>query len=112
MISQTVFQLNGLLHKLLFEFTVNTPNERAMTSDIHLHADHRPRSKVPPQLSSIVVPFSYTPSPDGTDENLLILLHGLGEFYINQSEFWNTPLTRALLFQVTRTSLSANWVVN
>jgi hypothetical protein len=38
----------------------------------------RPRIKPPPQLAAISAPFSYTPSDDGTDENLLILLHGLG----------------------------------
>ena len=35
-------------------------------------------TKPPPQLTAISAPFSYTPSQDGTDENLLILLHGLG----------------------------------
>ena len=38
----------------------------------------RPRIKPPPQSSAISAPFSYSPSDDGTDENLLILLHGLG----------------------------------
>lgn len=40
-----------------------------------------PRVKNPPKQGSkgISVPFVYTPSDDGTDENLLILLHGLGE---------------------------------
>jgi hypothetical protein len=40
----------------------------------------RPRIKPPPQSSVISAPFSYSPSDDGTDENLLILLHGLGSF--------------------------------
>ena len=39
-----------------------------------------PRIKPPPQSSAISAPFSYSPSDDGTDENLLILLHGLGSF--------------------------------
>lgn len=39
-----------------------------------------PRVKNPPRKgpNGISVPFVYTPSDDGTDENLLILLHGLG----------------------------------
>lgn len=37
-----------------------------------------PRVKTPPKSSAISVPFVYHPSDDGTDENLLILLHGLG----------------------------------
>ncbi|KAF9011895.1 hypothetical protein BDQ17DRAFT_1345072 [Cyathus striatus] len=36
-----------------------------------------PRVKPIPKTSSIPVPFSYASSDDGTDENLLILLHGL-----------------------------------
>jgi len=41
-----------------------------------------PRVKPAPTLSekTIPTPFSYLPSGDGTDENLLILMHGLGEF--------------------------------
>ncbi|KAF9467206.1 hypothetical protein BDZ94DRAFT_1249843 [Collybia nuda] len=35
--------------------------------------------KCPPTQSAVIVPFLYTPSDDGTDENLLILLHGLGD---------------------------------
>lgn len=38
-----------------------------------------PKVKKAPQSSSIPTPFTYFPSDDGTDENLLILLHGLGE---------------------------------
>lgn len=38
-----------------------------------------PRVKTPPKSSAIPVPFVYNPSDDGTYENLLILLHGLGE---------------------------------
>ena len=37
-----------------------------------------PRVKTPPAADAIPVPFVYSPSDDGTDENLLILLHGLG----------------------------------
>lgn len=35
--------------------------------------------KPAPKRQAITVPFAYTPSDDGTDENILILLHGLGE---------------------------------
>lgn len=42
-----------------------------------------PRVKNPPKKNSINVPFIYTPSDDGTDENLLVLLHGLGAFFIS-----------------------------
>ncbi|GLB44176.1 putative phospholipase Carboxylesterase [Lyophyllum shimeji] len=37
------------------------------------------RVKNAPTAPHIPVPFSYFPSDDGTDENLLILLHGLGD---------------------------------
>lgn len=53
-----------------------------MASNIHIReseSNPQPRVKISPQQSSVPVPFSYTPSDDGTDENLLILLHGLGE---------------------------------
>ena len=36
------------------------------------------RIKPAPQSAAISAPFSYSPSDDGTDENLLVLLHGLG----------------------------------
>ncbi|KZV62134.1 hypothetical protein PENSPDRAFT_692769 [Peniophora sp. CONT] len=41
-----------------------------------------PRVKPAPKSSVIRTPFSYSPSDDGTDENLLILLHGLGDTHI------------------------------
>ncbi|KAG2064575.1 hypothetical protein BDR04DRAFT_1109915 [Suillus decipiens] len=50
--------------------------------DIHVLAETSvpsPRVKPAPQTSSIHTQFSYFPSDDGTDENLLILLHGLGD---------------------------------
>jgi hypothetical protein len=37
-----------------------------------------PKVKPQPKSSAIHTPFSYFPSDDGTDENLLVLLHGLG----------------------------------
>ncbi|KAI0640881.1 hypothetical protein C8Q79DRAFT_1037718 [Trametes meyenii] len=41
-----------------------------------------PKVKPHPKSSEIPVPFVYSPSDDGTDENLLILLHGLGDTQI------------------------------
>lgn len=38
-----------------------------------------PKVKQQPKEKGIPVPFDYCPSDDGTDENLLILLHGLGD---------------------------------
>ncbi|KAI0317979.1 hypothetical protein OF83DRAFT_1057625 [Amylostereum chailletii] len=38
-----------------------------------------PRAKPHPKSTAIGVPFTYSPSDDGTDENLLLLLHGLGD---------------------------------
>ncbi|KAJ6590996.1 Alpha/Beta hydrolase protein [Mycena vulgaris] len=52
------------------------------SSPIHLAApapSASPRVKPPPSTTAIPVPFFYAPSDDGTDENLLILLHGLGD---------------------------------
>lgn len=41
-----------------------------------------PRVKPQPKAGSpgIPVPFDYKPSDDGTDDNILILLHGLGQY--------------------------------
>ncbi|KAJ6588343.1 hypothetical protein B0H19DRAFT_1098851 [Mycena capillaripes] len=54
--------------------------------DIHLREDpvdnSSPRVKQAPQVEKIPVPFFYAPSDDGTDENILILLHGLGDTHI------------------------------
>ncbi|KAJ6591020.1 hypothetical protein DFH09DRAFT_907985 [Mycena vulgaris] len=52
-----------------------------MFSFIHL-ATPAPRVKPPPSTTAIPVPFSYAPSDDGTDENLLILLHGDGDLHV------------------------------
>ncbi|KAF7319517.1 Abhydrolase-2 domain-containing protein [Mycena chlorophos] len=54
-----------------------------MAQHLHIHdaeaTDAPPRIKPAPSKSKIPIPFSYAPSDDGTDENLLILLHGLGK---------------------------------
>lgn len=49
--------------------------EEASNSTIHT----TPRRKPRPKTDSIKFKHTYTPSQDGIDENLLILLHGLGE---------------------------------
>ncbi|KAF9224793.1 hypothetical protein BS17DRAFT_779054 [Gyrodon lividus] len=54
-------------------------------SDIHLCASSvtsPPRRKQAPSSSKIPLTFSYLPSDDGTDENIIILLHGLGDSHI------------------------------
>ena len=42
-----------------------------------------PRTKPSPKSSKLASQFFYAPSDDGTDENLLILLHGLGSVGIH-----------------------------
>ncbi|KAF8166380.1 hypothetical protein BJ912DRAFT_863162 [Pholiota molesta] len=56
-------------------------------SEVHLReassaASSSPRVKPAPQTSEIPGKFFYSPSDDGTDENLLILLHGLGDTHL------------------------------
>ena len=48
-----------------------------------------PRTKKAPKLSAIPVPFVYDASDDGTDENLLILLHGLGAYSLPFFGSWS-----------------------
>jgi hypothetical protein len=51
-----------------------------MSADLHLRETAQTaKTKPPPQPSLIPVPYDYAPSDDGTDANLLILLHGLGD---------------------------------
>ncbi|KAL1695054.1 hypothetical protein GGG16DRAFT_109576 [Schizophyllum commune] len=52
-----------------------------MSTDIHLAetSDTSPKVKPKPSKSKVPVPFAYYESDDGTDENLLIILHGLGD---------------------------------
>ena len=50
-------------------------------ADIHVQETSTtvlPRTKPSPKSSKLPGQFFYAPSDDGTDENLLILLHGLG----------------------------------
>ncbi|KAL6309450.1 hypothetical protein BKA93DRAFT_925344 [Sparassis latifolia] len=50
-------------------------------SDVHLceSTATSPRRKPAPNATAIPVPFIYNASDDGTDENLLVLLQGLGD---------------------------------
>lgn len=52
-------------------------------SDFHLQSTSLSRTKPPPSLWQGTGQHFYAPSDDGTDENLLILLHGLGELPID-----------------------------
>lgn len=36
----------------------------------------------PPNAKKLKLSFDYTPSQDGIDHNLLVLLHGLGALYL------------------------------
>ncbi|KAF5352040.1 hypothetical protein D9758_009436 [Tetrapyrgos nigripes] len=62
-------------------------------SEIHLREVDSfhcsPKVKTPPKTSEIPTPFSYIPSDDGTDENLLILLHGLGVYVLRANYVLN-----------------------
>ncbi|KAF8802354.1 hypothetical protein BYT27DRAFT_7112696 [Phlegmacium glaucopus] len=54
-------------------------------ADIHIQETSQtvlPRIKPSPKSSKLAGQFFYAPSDDGTDENLLILLHGLGDTHI------------------------------
>ncbi|KAH9030502.1 hypothetical protein EDB85DRAFT_1426829 [Lactarius pseudohatsudake] len=59
-----------------------------MAPELHLEVEAapvdatRPKVKPPPQSTAISAPFDYSPSDDGTDENLLVLLHGLGDTHL------------------------------
>ena len=92
---------------------VRTRTQKKMDSEFHLRATtttttatsggdaHPPRIKPPPQSASISAPFSYSPSDDGTDENLLVLLHGLGShrpFFPLFSRFQDGWVKKTVLF--------------
>ncbi|TFK19244.1 hypothetical protein FA15DRAFT_760156, partial [Coprinopsis marcescibilis] len=77
-------------------------------ADSHLHLQERtdptPKSKPQPSKSAIPVPFAYYPSDDGTDENLLILFHGLGDTHIPFAKLGRTlklPQTAILALRAT-----------
>jgi len=72
-------------------------------TDVHIRTQsNRPRTKIHPQSTSWPVPFTYIPSDDGTDENLLILLHGLGDTHVpftTLGRSLNLPQTAILALQ-------------
>ena len=91
-----------------------------MDSEFHLRAAatttsgggaHLPRIKPPPQSASISAPFSYSLSDDGTDENLLILLHGLGSHHFFLY-FFSSSFFLVFIFFRTRGELSFFSLVN
>ena len=62
----------------------------------------------PPGERAILVPFSYTPSDDGVDENLLILLHGLGDAHVpfaNLGKQLKLPQTATLALRAPEKSV-------
>jgi hypothetical protein len=67
-----------------------------------------PRVKPIPKNSAIPVPFTYIPSDDGTDENLLIILHGLGN-YLRRPESPRIDIHIIRFQQATRTSRLPKW---
>lgn len=55
------------------------------STDFHLQespSDLSPKVKSHPSKSLLPIPFAYFPSDDGTDHNILILLHGLGDSHV------------------------------
>lgn len=73
-------QTTGSQEKILHIRDVDGSSSSPTSSSSSAAAVQSPRVKPPPKSGrgKISVPFSYIPSGDGTDENLLILLHGLG----------------------------------
>ena len=62
----------------------------------------------PPNKNAIPVPFSYNPSEDGVDENLLILLHGLGDTHVpfaNLGKQLKLPQTATLAIRAPEKSV-------
>ncbi|KZT22268.1 hypothetical protein NEOLEDRAFT_1138164 [Neolentinus lepideus HHB14362 ss-1] len=61
-----------------------------------------PKTKPPPSKSSVKVQFCYAHSDDGTDENLLIFMHGLGDTltpFSNLAKSLKLPQTATLVLQ-------------
>lgn len=55
-------------------------NEVTVGPETQPARSNSPKKKPAPRKGKCPLEFVYHPSHDGTDENLLILLHGLGEF--------------------------------
>jgi hypothetical protein len=63
---------------------MSTSSDGVSESTLHVReaAQPQPRVKPRPRASAIPCQFHYAPSADGTDENLLVLLHGLGDTHL------------------------------
>ncbi|CAE6480133.1 unnamed protein product [Rhizoctonia solani] len=64
--------------------------------------DPVPRTKVRPTRAGIGLEFVYAPSDDGIDENLLIVLHGLGDTmapFVRMAKQLKLPQTATLVLQ-------------
>lgn len=73
---------NPASHSVACVVTMTDENDSRSPREIQLKesSNPSPRVKPAPTEKGIGVPFVYNPSDDGTDENLLILLHGLGGY--------------------------------
>jgi hypothetical protein len=62
-------------------------------NEIHLResveTEQVPRIKPVPKTSVVPIPFTYIPSDDGTDENLLMILHGLGRDSSSRTDIYH-----------------------
>lgn len=70
-----------------------------------------PKAKPAPEPSSLPVQFTYFNSEDGIDENLLILLHGLGEYW-SHCLSWHMDLLRSLEMKAILRNHSRTSLVN
>ncbi|KDN50646.1 hypothetical protein RSAG8_01144, partial [Rhizoctonia solani AG-8 WAC10335] len=64
--------------------------------------DPAPRTKVRPTRAGVGLEFVYFPSDDGVDENLMIVLHGLGDTmapFVRTAKQWKLPQTATLVLQ-------------
>ncbi|KAJ1307374.1 hypothetical protein OPQ81_001479 [Rhizoctonia solani] len=76
--------------------------EERMLSVAPSIVDPVPRTKARPTRSGIGLEFVYFPSDDGVDENLLIVLHGLGDTmvpFVGMARQLKLPQTAALVLQ-------------
>lgn len=53
--------------------------ELTVGPETQLPRSNAPKNKPAPKKGKMPLQFVYHPSSDGVDENLLIMLHGLGE---------------------------------
>jgi hypothetical protein len=62
----------------------STPSIQATQGDMNITPVSQNTKKPVPKLSKLGLVGQYSPSPDGVDENLLILFHGFGECDSNE----------------------------